>query len=54
MLAIEEEQLSSDMVRPTGWVTGRASYFPSIEKVYGRPTAEWKGGEHSSGQRFAP
>jgi hypothetical protein len=23
-------------------VTGPASYFPSIEKTYGRPIAEWK------------
>lgn len=23
-------------------VTGPASYFPSIEKNYGRPIAEWK------------
>jgi Domain of unknown function (DUF4287) len=23
-------------------VTGPASYFPSIEKKYGRPIAEWK------------
>jgi Domain of unknown function (DUF4287) len=24
-------------------VMGPASYFPSIEKTYGRPIAEWKG-----------
>ncbi|MFF9249359.1 DUF4287 domain-containing protein [Streptomyces globisporus] len=24
-------------------VKGPASYFPSIEKKYGRPVAEWKG-----------
>jgi hypothetical protein len=23
-------------------VTGPASYFPSIERTYGRPIAEWK------------
>ena len=27
---------------PTSKVTGPASYFPSIEKKYGRPIAEWK------------
>ena len=27
---------------PTPKVTGPASYFPSIEKKYGRPIAEWK------------
>jgi hypothetical protein len=26
---------------PSGKVTGPASYFPSIEKKYGRPVAEW-------------
>ena len=26
----------------TAKVTGPASYFPSIEKTYGRPIAEWK------------
>lgn len=26
----------------TAKVTGPASYFPSIEKRYGRPIAEWK------------
>ncbi len=25
-----------------GKITGPASYFPSIEKKYGRPIAEWK------------
>lgn len=25
-----------------GKVKGPASYFPSIEKTYGRPIAEWK------------
>ena len=24
------------------WFKGPASYFPSIEKKYGRPIAEWK------------
>ncbi len=28
------------MTEPT--VKGPASYFPSIEKTYGRPIAEWK------------
>jgi hypothetical protein len=27
---------------PTTKVTGPASYFPSIEKKYGKPIAEWK------------
>lgn len=27
---------------------GPASYFPSIEKKYGRPIAEWKGLIHAS------
>jgi Domain of unknown function (DUF4287) len=27
---------------PTNKVTGPASYFPSIEKKYGKPIAEWK------------
>lgn len=27
---------------PAGKVKGPASYFPSIEKTYGRPIAEWK------------
>jgi hypothetical protein len=27
---------------PAERVTGPASYFPSIEKQYGRPIAEWK------------
>lgn len=26
----------------TATVKGPASYFPSIEKTYGRPIAEWK------------
>ncbi|WP_031079634.1 DUF4287 domain-containing protein [Streptomyces sp. NRRL S-118] len=26
----------------SGTVNGPASYFPSIEKRYGRPVAEWK------------
>jgi hypothetical protein len=41
-LAIEEERMSSDGERPAGRVTGPASYFPSIEKTYERPIAEWK------------
>ena len=29
--------------KPTGpKVTGPASYFPSIEKTYGRPIADWQ------------
>jgi hypothetical protein len=28
--------------KDTGKVTGPASYFPSIEKKYGRPIADWK------------
>jgi hypothetical protein len=27
---------------PTTKVTGPASYFPSIEKTYGKPIAAWK------------
>ena len=27
---------------PTNRVMGPASYFPSIEKKYGKPIAEWK------------
>ena len=27
---------------PDARVKGPASYFPSIEKTYGRPIAEWK------------
>ena len=30
-------------MRDAAKVTGPASYFPSIEKRYGRPIAEWKG-----------
>lgn len=30
-------------------VKGPASYFPSIEKTYGRPIAEWKALIRSSG-----
>jgi hypothetical protein len=41
-LAFAEEDMSSDAERPTGGVTGPASYFPSIEKAYGRSIAEWK------------
>ncbi|WP_156726412.1 DUF4287 domain-containing protein [Streptomyces apocyni] len=32
----------------TNAVKGPASYFPSIEKKYGRPIAEWKELIHSS------
>lgn len=28
--------------QPTEKVKGPASYFPSIEKTYGKPIAEWK------------
>ncbi|MFN3954771.1 MAG: DUF4287 domain-containing protein [Pararhodobacter sp.] len=28
--------------KPAGPVKGPASYFPSIEKTYGRPIAEWQ------------
>ena len=31
--------MTSDAPKP---VKGPASYFPSIEKTYGRPIAEWK------------
>ena len=31
--------MTSDATKP---VKGPASYFPSIEKTYGRPIAEWK------------
>jgi hypothetical protein len=34
---------------PTERVQGPASYFPSIEKKYGRPIAEWKELIRSSG-----
>ena len=34
---------------PAEKVQGPASYFPSIEKKYGRPIAEWKELIHSSG-----
>jgi hypothetical protein len=34
--------MTSDEKRPTGRVGGPASYFPSIEKTYGRPIADWK------------
>ncbi len=30
------------MAMDTGPVKGPASYFPSIEKKYGKPIAEWK------------
>lgn len=30
-------------------VTGPASYFPSIEKTYGKPIAEWKALIRASG-----
>ena len=32
----------SNSKRPAEKVRGPASYFPSIEKTYGRPIAEWK------------
>lgn len=35
----EHERMGFDM---TEAVKGPASYFPSIEKKYGRPIAEWK------------
>lgn len=31
-----------DQEGPTEKVKGPASYFPSIERTYGRPIAEWK------------
>jgi hypothetical protein len=34
---------------PTPRVQGPASHFPSIEKKYGRPIAEWKELIHSRG-----
>lgn len=33
---------SSKKPAPASKVTGPASYFPSIEKNYGKPIAEWK------------
>jgi Domain of unknown function (DUF4287) len=35
--------------RPAEPGTGPASYFPSIEKKYGRPIAEWKSLIRASG-----
>ncbi len=34
---------------PPAAVKGPASYFPSIEKKYGRPIEEWKGLVRTSG-----
>ena len=34
--------MSSDAGTPPGKVKGPASYFPSIEKTYGRPIEDWK------------
>ena len=36
------EGMSAKSDQPTERVTGPASYFPSIEKKYGRPIDEWK------------
>jgi hypothetical protein len=33
---------SSKKTSPTPKVTGPTSYFPSIQKKYGKPIAEWK------------
>jgi hypothetical protein len=33
---------SPNKTSPTTKVTGPASYFPSIEKTYGKPIADWK------------
>jgi Domain of unknown function (DUF4287) len=42
-MAAEHEQASSAGDTTTeGRVKGPASYFPSIEKTYGRPIAEWQ------------
>lgn len=32
----------TNSTQPSDKVKGPASYFPSIEKKYGRPIAEWK------------
>lgn len=34
--------MSDTKKAPTTKVTGPASYFPSIDKTYGRPIAEWQ------------
>jgi hypothetical protein len=34
--------MPADSTKPSATVSGPASYFPSIEKTYGRPIAEWK------------
>jgi hypothetical protein len=36
------KRTSPKKTSPTAKVTGPASYFPSIEKKYGKPIAEWK------------
>lgn len=33
--------MSTDTPKPTAAVKGPASYFPSIERTYGRPVDEW-------------
>jgi hypothetical protein len=44
----EAAQRTDRMADMTATVKGPASYFPSIEKKYGRPIAEWKDLIHSS------
>ena len=36
-----EHRVPSPVVRPGEKLAGPASYFPSLEKTYGRPVQEW-------------
>lgn len=36
-----EQRVSAPQIAPGEKVKGPASYFPSIEKTYGRPIQEW-------------
>lgn len=41
MGAMSKHRVMAPSLPPDGKVTGPASYFPSIEKTYGRPIQEW-------------
>jgi hypothetical protein len=41
MFAMSEHRVSAPTPPADGKLKGPASYFPSIEKTYGRPIQEW-------------
>lgn len=41
-MATGKQHVTTGTAGSTGKVTGPASYFPSIEKTYGRPIADWQ------------